>query len=276
MGRLNREIKTSELRTMCLQVAIAAMYYDASVFFNTLQNRANQAGSNQDASVLIKNFIAQWIHDTDCFIGLHDRKLCVLGLCQIMTMPTLPGIEEFAPRILPSLILLFDGLKRAYEAQKDADDSDDSDSETDDDYDTESELLGSDEDEVDEKSSQYLENLEARVHGQSNGAVQASIEDDSDFDDSDDEENSVDEYLFFKETLQQLESNQHEWYSMLINSLNEKQKKDIENIFVLGNQRKEAKESKKIEQAGGYQFNNQSVPGQFNFANSGFTSPFGK
>merc|ERR1712126_166245 len=92
----------------------------------------------------------------------------------------------------------------------------------------------------------------------------------------DDEENSVDEYLFFKETLQQLESNQHEWYSMLINSLNEKQKKDIENIFVLGNQRKEAKESKKIEQAGGYQFNNQSVPGQFNFANSGFTSPFGK
>merc|ERR1712126_609264 len=252
MGRLNREIKTSELRTMCLQVAIAAMYYDASVFFNTLQNRANQAGSNQDASVLIKNFIAQWIHDTDCFIGLHDRKLCVLGLCQIMTMPTLPGIEEFAPRILPSLILLFDGLKRAYEAQKDADDSD---SETDDDYDTESELLGSDEDEVDEKSSQYLENLEARVHAQSNGAVQASIEDDSDFDDSDDEEYSVDEYLFFKETLQQLESNQHEWYSMLINSLNEKQKKDIENIFVLGNQRKEAKESKKIEQAGGYQFN---------------------
>jgi len=293
--RLNREIKTSELRTMCLQVAIAAMYYDASVFFNTLQNRANQAGSNQDASVLIKNFIAQWIHDTDCFIGLHDRKLCVLGLCQIMTMPTLPGIEEFAPRILPSLILLFDGLKRAYEAQKDADDSDDSDSETDDDYDTESELLGSDEDEVDEKGSKYLENLEARVHAQSNGAVQASIEDDSDFDDSDDEdytvdessldsyttpiddeENSIDEYLFFKETLQQLESNQHEWYSMLINSLNEKQKKDIENIFVLGNQRKEAKESKKIEQAGGYQFNNQSVPGQFNFANSGFTSPFGK
>ena len=36
-----------------------------------------------------------------------------------------PGIDEYAPRILPSLILLFDGLKRAYEAQKDADDSDD-------------------------------------------------------------------------------------------------------------------------------------------------------
>ena len=37
----------------------------------------------------------------------------------------LPGMDEYAPRLLPSLILLFDGLKRAYEAQKDADDSDD-------------------------------------------------------------------------------------------------------------------------------------------------------
>merc|ERR1719323_1811987 len=157
---------------MCLQVAIAAMYYDAPVFFNTLQNRANEAGSNQDASVIIKNFIAQWIHDTDCFIGLHDRKLCVLGLCQIMTMPTLPGIEEFAPRILPSLILLFDGLKRAYEAQKDADDSDDSDSASDDeDGDGEAELLDSDEDEIDENGAQYLEKLEKSIHNKSNGTI---------------------------------------------------------------------------------------------------------
>merc|ERR1712020_681764 len=119
------------------------------------------AGSTQDASVIIKNFIAQWIHDTDCFIGLHDRKLCVLGLCQIMTMPTLPGIEEFAPRILPSLILLFDGLKRAYEAQKDADDSDDSESDTDDYDGGEADVLDSDEDEIDEAGNQYLETLES-------------------------------------------------------------------------------------------------------------------
>merc|ERR1712088_657248 len=118
----------------------------------------------------------------------------------------------------------------------------------------------------------------ARVHTRSNGEIQASIEDDSDIDDSsldsyatpiDDESNSIDEYQFFKETLHQLESNHNEWYSMLINSLNEKQKKDIENIFILGNQRKDAKESKKIEKAGGYHFNNQNVPGQFTFANSG-------
>ena len=34
-------------------------------------------------------------------------------------------MDEYAPKLLPSLILLFDGLKRAYEAQKEAEDSDD-------------------------------------------------------------------------------------------------------------------------------------------------------
>ena len=31
--RLSREVKTSELRTMCLQVGIAAMYYNSNLFF---------------------------------------------------------------------------------------------------------------------------------------------------------------------------------------------------------------------------------------------------
>ena len=53
---------------------------------------------------------------------------CECGIFEFLPdflMMLILGIEEFAPRILPSLILLFDGLKRAYEAQKDADDSDD-------------------------------------------------------------------------------------------------------------------------------------------------------
>jgi len=258
-----------------------------SFFFNTLQNRANEAGSNQDASLIIKKFIGQWIHDTDCFIGLHDRKLCVLGLCQIMTMPTLPGIEEFAPRILPSLILLFDGLKRAYEAQKDADDSDDSDSATDDDDgDGEAEILDSDEDEIDEGGAQYLEKLESRINKSSNGTIEASIEDDSDSDDSDDEdydgyeetslesyttpldeeETNVDEYQVFKEVMQQLETSQTDWYTRLVSPLSETDKKSLQEVFTLANQRRNARESKTIEQSGGYQFNQQTVPGQFNFS----------
>ena len=40
-------------------------------------------------------------------------------------LPNLPDIGEYAPKIFPSLIMLFDGLKRAYEAAKDDEDSDD-------------------------------------------------------------------------------------------------------------------------------------------------------
>ena len=83
---------------------------------------------------LIKHFIGQWLYDTDCFNGLHDRKLCVLGLCMLLKLlPQLPDIGEYVPKIYPSLIMLFDGLKRAYEAAKDDEDSDDDSDEDDED-----------------------------------------------------------------------------------------------------------------------------------------------
>jgi hypothetical protein len=70
LERLNRPIKTSELRTMCLQVVVASLYHDL--------NLTQTVVSGMDA------FVKQWIHDTDCFLGLHDRKICVLGLCALL------------------------------------------------------------------------------------------------------------------------------------------------------------------------------------------------
>ena len=52
-------------------------------------------------------------------VSLHDRKLCVLGLCTLLQMNggRPQALSECAPQIIPSLILLFDGLKRAYAAK---------------------------------------------------------------------------------------------------------------------------------------------------------------
>lgn len=63
---------------------------------------------------------------------LHDRKLCVLGLCTLISMGPArpPAVNECAQQIIPSLILLFDGLKRAYAAK--ASDTDDEENEEDD------------------------------------------------------------------------------------------------------------------------------------------------
>lgn len=118
LGRLMKEVKSSELRTMCLQVLIAALYYNPALLFQTLnqlQSRLQQTGGEQ----LLSHFIKQWIDDTDCFLGIHDRKLYVLGLSTAISLcEHKPAVlNELADKILPSLLLIFDGLKRAYQSR---------------------------------------------------------------------------------------------------------------------------------------------------------------
>ncbi|XP_044268843.1 importin-7 [Tribolium madens] len=276
-SRLLREVKTSELRTMCLQVLIAALYYNPGLLFSVLEKMPN----------FTDNFIKQWLHDTDCFLGIHDRKLCVLGLCTLITMDNKPNcLAEMVPRVIPSLILLFDGLKRAYAAkaqeQAEEEESESSDGEI------EGEVLSSDDDEIDDQGQDYLENLSRRAISVGNATGMAitstinDIDDDSDDDDSDfepneetmleafttplDEENCpVDEYDVFKEVMTRLERCQPEWYNALTANLTEQQKKNLVDICVLADQKKAAKESKRIEQSGGFMFTQHQVPTSFKF-----------
>lgn len=74
-------------------------------------------------------------HDKTCnfftllFCRLHDRKMCVLGLCALIDLEQIPQVlNQVAGQILPAFILLFNGLKRAYachaEHENDSDDDD--------------------------------------------------------------------------------------------------------------------------------------------------------
>ena len=65
LGRLAREVETSELRTMCLQVVIAALYIAPELTLHTLSTINIPNATDSIAS----HFIRQWIHDTDCFLG---------------------------------------------------------------------------------------------------------------------------------------------------------------------------------------------------------------
>lgn len=116
LGRLVKEVKSSELRTMCLQVLIAALYYNPALLIQTLNELQSRQTSGQQ---LVSEFIKQWLDDTDCFLGIHDRKLYVLGLSTAISLgehkPAM--LTELADKILPSLLLIFDGLKRAYQAR---------------------------------------------------------------------------------------------------------------------------------------------------------------
>ena len=144
------------------QVIIAALYTSPSLVLETLKRlQAAMADSSQS---LTSHFIRQWIHDTDCFLGLHDRKLCVLGLCTLITAaPSHPGlVEECAQQIVPSLLLLFDGLKRAYAAKAAEEEGDEDDDEDEDDESCE-EVLSSDEDDIDQEGLDYIERIQVTI-----------------------------------------------------------------------------------------------------------------
>ena len=98
--------------------------------------------------------------------------------------------------------------------------------------------------------------------------VSASLENGDDWSDDDDEnyeetslevyttpldedESNVDEYETFKSVIEGLRQGQGDWYAKLTSSLTEENGKSIEAVFTLGAQRKAAKESKNIEEAGG-------------------------
>merc|ERR1740128_49740 len=177
------------------------------------------------------HFVQQWIHDTDCFIGLHDRKLCVLGLVHLMQMSDQPAAAAHAAQLVPSALLLFDGLKRAYAARNDDESSEEGDS---DEEGIDSELLDSDEDEIDDEGQAYLESLQEKVNkasGASGFKVSATMGEDEDSDSDDDDEYDgcletsleayttplddddceVDEYNIFKEMLAGLQTANPAW-----------------------------------------------------------------
>ncbi|XP_052799947.1 importin-7-like isoform X2 [Mya arenaria] len=275
LERLTREVVTSELRTMCLQVVIAALYYNTPLLLETLKTLKME---NVQGSVM-QQFLKQWIHDVDCFLGLHDRKISVLGLCNLLTMveANRPAeVSEIGAQILPAALILFSGLKRAYETRAENENSDDEDDGDDEDADYEQEALASDEDEVDEEGQQYLEKLEKSVNNDDESSDDDSLDDEAEETalesyqtPLDDDNCLVDEYIIFKQILQGLQSVDPGWYALVTSTLTPEQTKQLEDVFKLAEQRKAAAESKKIEESGGYSFSDPTVPQTFNFGQIG-------
>uniref|UniRef100_A0A8B9E5E1 Importin 7 n=1 Tax=Anser cygnoides TaxID=8845 RepID=A0A8B9E5E1_ANSCY len=222
LERLTREVKTSELRTMCLQVAIAALYYNPHLLLNTLENLRFP----NNVEPVTNHFITQWLNDVDCFLGLHDRKMCVLGLCALIDLEQIPQVlNQVAGQILPAFILLFNGLKRAYACHAEHENDSDDDDEAEDDEETE--ILakqagedGDDEDwEEDDAEETALEGYSTII---------------------DDEDNPVDEYQIFKTIFQTIQNRNPVWYQALTQGLNEEQRKQLQDIATLADQRRAA------------------------------------
>lgn len=274
LQRLTREVQTSELRTMCLQVVIAALCYNTPLLFETMKTLEISAIQGS----LLQQFLKQWVHDVDCFLGLHDRKVAALGLCYLlgMTQEVRPQeVHDISGQILPSLLILFQGLKRAYESRAENENSDsDDDDEDDEEADGVPDALASDEDEIDEEGQQYLEKLEKSANrGSDDDSDSDSLDDDAEetalesYQTPIDDENSpIDEYIIFKHVFSNLQSTDPNWYTSVTGQLTPEQTKQLEDIFKLAEQRKAVAESKQIEKRGGYSFAVTTVPSTFNFS----------
>ncbi|XP_048124566.1 importin-8 isoform X2 [Alosa alosa] len=246
LERLTRGVKSSELRTMCLQVAIAALYYSPVLLLHTLDN----IRFPHSPEPITAQFINQWMNDTEFFLGLHDRKMCIIGLSVLMELPSRPAaVESVAGQIIPSVLLLFLGLKHIYasrmlhkqealtRAQRTEED--------------ENEEIPSDEDEVSENRNAMQQSCSAPA---SQGDEEEEDDDDDDDDYWDEEglegtpleeystpldyDNGEDEYQFFTAALLRVQSSDAGWYQHLTDPLSDDQKKQLQEIYSLSQQRR--------------------------------------
>ncbi|XP_074126741.1 importin-8 isoform X3 [Sminthopsis crassicaudata] len=263
LERLTRGVKTSELRTMCLQVAIAALYYNPDLLLHTLES----LHFPHNPGPITVQFINQWMNDTDCFLGHHDRKMCIIGLSILLELQNRPpAVDAVAGQIVPSILFLFLGLKQVCTTRQLTDQRHHSKEEKADVEDNEE--IPSDEEDTNETSQAMHENNEGGDEDE---------EDDDDWDEDVleetalegfstplDLEDSVDEYQFFTQALLNVQQRDASWYHLLTAPLSEEQKKALQEIYTLAEHRRNAAETKKIEQ-GAFTFDNKGILSAFNF-----------
>ncbi|XP_014874130.1 importin-8-like [Poecilia latipinna] len=244
LERLMRGVKSSELRTMCLQVVIAALYYNPALLIQTLDNMHFP----HSPQPITAHFINQWINDTEFFLGFHDRKMCIIGLTMLMELPSRPAaLERVAGQIIPSILLLFLGLKHMYAsrlinkpdllAHAGAHDED------------QNEEIPSDEDEVNE-SQNTIYHQSSMAAGQ--GGDNNDNDDEDDYWDEDafegtpleeystplDYDNGEDEYQVFTSALLRIQNSNAAWYQCLMAPLSDDQKKQLQEIYSISQQRR--------------------------------------
>ncbi|XP_020033722.1 importin-8 isoform X1 [Castor canadensis] len=265
LERLTRGVKTSELRTMCLQVAIAALYYNPELLLHTLE----QIQLPHNPGPITVQFVNQWMNDTDYFLGHHDRKMCIIGLSILLELQNRPpAVDAVVGQIVPSILFLFLGLKQVCAARQLVNHEDCSKVEKADME--ENEEISSDEEET---------NVTTQAMQSNNGRGEDEEEDDDDWEEEILEEtalegfstpldldSSVDEYQFFTQALLTVQNRDAAWYQLLMAPLSEDQKRTLQEVYTLAEHRRTVAEAKKkIEQQGGITFENKGVLSAFNF-----------
>lgn len=250
--RLRRDIVSSELRTLLLQIVIAAFYSNYQLLFSIFEKLEQQ--NNQPQYTLFDSFMRQWLKDIKDLLGLHDRKMSIVGFCTLIILPAdkrPPIVSQISNEIVPSILTLCERLKIAYQKKATAD----SDSETDDedeenDSDNEAEVLEDDQDHLaghvndDDDDDEFEDIIDD---------AELSETDEYDEYDSDDDceptalesfetlidtpKGFVDEFILFRDTMESIRQSDPAWYQMLLSPLDASQQKRLMDLGEYVNKR---------------------------------------
>nr|CDS26443.1 importin 7 [Hymenolepis microstoma] len=280
-----RITSSTDLRIRCLLIIIASIITSSSLVLPIFCSHMWP----ETQTPILEKVLKIWLNSIHKFHGVHDQRVCVLGLCTLLNLSAdqrPPIIDAGSSQFLPNVLHVLNALKDSYatkrvheKEEEEEDDSEDDDDESEEDV----EAVDSDADVVDEEGSKYLELLEAVEADLHNDDVDEGLDGDvgnDDFDDDysnnslieaytteiDKEENEMDEYVTFYHLMTRLETSDTDWYQRLTSSLTEAQKLEFKEIAQTAVNCMAQKESKRIEKAGGYNFQQTDVPSSFNFS----------
>ncbi|KAF7491892.1 Importin-7 [Sarcoptes scabiei] len=276
-------IETQEMKNLCLQIFLVVLYLNHDLFFEIIAKlQAKYPGKNL-GEMLLEN----WLLNLKYFTGLHDRKVCILALCKLLSLPRdrmPPMVMKLAPKFGLDVIEMFENLKESYKEKANANaESDDDDTESIISYDDEDDIVDdetnnnnnnnnnntSDMNEDDDSTDDYYDSDDDLLSNDENKLT--ALEN---FETTIDKEDSIDdEYVIFRNTVESLKMNDPNLYNLLFGELMPNKLDNLKDIFTLAQRRKDAAESRQIEQRGGYLFANQTIPTNFNFGGN-FTNNF--
>ncbi|KAF9361062.1 hypothetical protein BGX26_006150 [Mortierella sp. AD094] len=195
-------IQTVEFRVQAIEVVMNALYYNPSVTLRLLEENG-----------WTQLFLTVWFTNLDKFSRVHDKKLSIVALCSILSVPAEqlpPALQSGWPQVLNGILSNFEGLPVAQAKRKDmekmynigSDDEDDDEGQTaleaalaGEDDGVEEEWVDDEEDVFDE-GGEYLEYL----------AQQASKSRPADRDDDEESEwDELEEEIYFESPLDELD-----------------------------------------------------------------------
>jgi hypothetical protein len=233
--RLLTKAKKNSLKVLLLEVVSHGLYYNVAATLQILENK----GCTQEVFNI-------WFQNIKNFARTHDKKVAILGLSALLTVPpaSLPNIIQAGMRtILQTLVPLMHSLdqqiKEEMERNESSEEEDDEEDEELADHDQEDD--GESLQQLAQQAQQYysdLKDTDENDEDDNNNDEDDELEEEEDFTSPID---NVDEVIQFTEYMKALASNDEKYYQGLLSALDPAGQEAYKGLFELAEKRKAEK-----------------------------------